>query len=221
EVDTFHQTNGVNIRVVNQVGRIERVSLLTGDKRKSWSRGPAHERPSNVDAVQIVSACDRGILRVSRTVITRGEHDASEETALELEGRRQAQAETPAVTRNDAVLRTKQWICQDHRYPLIPLVAYAEIAANPHFLHPIPNLDLGRGRCDRFFGGFGADLISLFLGKDAFSHKSIKQRLITFRLRVRSHIRRRQDSSKRQRRQCTFNHYFYSLVFRLRPTGRR
>jgi ammonia channel protein AmtB len=74
---------------------------------------------------------------------------------------------------------------------LIPLVAETEITAQFQCFHPIANLDFAGGTGTHFFGGLGADFFGLLLGKDTFSHKGIKQRLIAFRLRVRGHICRR------------------------------
>jgi hypothetical protein len=54
-----------------------------------------------------------------------------------------------------------------------------------------PNRQSGfcRRNCHHFSGGLGADFFGLLLGKDTFSHKGIKQRLIAFRLRVRDPTR--------------------------------
>src|SRR6516225_9638247 len=85
EVDAFHKTYRINLGVVDQVCGVERICLLTDDKRQAGRRGPAHESPSDEYAVVIVSARDGRILRVRRSIITCREHYTAEEIALELE----------------------------------------------------------------------------------------------------------------------------------------
>src|SRR3981081_1423259 len=55
KINPFHKTARINLRVINQIRRVERVGLLTGDECQARFRIPTQKRTGNIDVVVIES----------------------------------------------------------------------------------------------------------------------------------------------------------------------
>src|ERR1700737_1585709 len=77
KINPFHKTARINLLVINQIRRVERVGLLTGYECQARFRIPTQKRTRDIDVVVIESTRVSCILGISSAIVTGRKLDAA------------------------------------------------------------------------------------------------------------------------------------------------